>query len=504
MRVVAPNCAALVPLRWTSPAPAPSAACALPQLRRSGGVVALFGNKEPSDAESKRLEAEKLALKAEIAELQATELALKARSLAPDEPGEAPPATPPPVPPTVAPSPSPVAAGGESLALAELCIALDRSAQQAGLESSEALQRSVASAWQAARATQRGEVERLRKRLASAAELKAASDASSEGSFMEGVGAGTLYFEELEREMSSRLDFGGLWEMAENRTGSTVERRARARAVTRASFKLLAPLTTYKEEEEEVPVPGQGVVRPTSDRERLRLLERHEAADCVEYRLFGAALAEDDSLEEAALASILVDEDLAVGNVTSFIFRWFSDTIQEQELSEEEEMELRNALEVDDLEELTQSKLAPWLEPLAELLGRSTTVPSGVIFDLSDPESSGIKLTLFPMMLALVAVRQGNFEPLVVYYFSRLLARANMQALARYEARDAPMSPDTLVAEQEGSFIRKTVEDALASLGLAFFLSNLLFWGLAIYLSWQAFNAVGGYFAPPPYDPLNF
>ena len=108
------------------------------------------------------------------------------------------------------------------------------------------------------------------------------------------------------------------------------------------------------------------------------------------------------------------------------------------------------------------------------------------------------------MMLAAVAVRQGNFEPLVVYYFSRLLARFNTQALARYEARDVPMSPDLLVTEQESSFVQKNVLDILGTVGVSIVLVWSIFFGLTAYVLWQVVNAAMGAFLPPPYDPLNF
>ena len=104
------------------------------------------------------------------------------------------------------------------------------------------------------------------------------------------------------------LGVSELWQMADNITlSSSTERRARARAVTRASFKFLSTLTVYDEEEElkgddgKVAVPGEGLVSVSASRQRLRLLERHETANCVEYRMFAAALANDDAVDRGEL-----------------------------------------------------------------------------------------------------------------------------------------------------------------------------------------------------------
>jgi hypothetical protein len=240
---------------------------------------------EPTDAELKRLKAEKLALKAEVAALEAEKLQAGASVLRPPSP-----LPPPPVPVAPAPSPPPSvpdAAVGETVA--ELCVSIDRMSSAMDLESSQELQRSVVSAWGAAKLSQQSEIASLRRQLDSAVELEAAAKTDEEMSFGETMSSVSLRIEETER---SRKDFVGpndLWIMAENRSNSAVERAKRARALTRATFKFLSGLTAYDEEEDQagddakVAVPGEGLVSVNANRQRLRLLERHEAANCVEY-----------------------------------------------------------------------------------------------------------------------------------------------------------------------------------------------------------------------------
>ena len=90
------------------------------------------------------------------------------------------------------------------------------------------------------------------------------------------------------RARAGAIDVNDLVTKAENRTGSSdTERRARARALTIATYQFLAEQTAYDEEEEElgddgkVAGPGEGLVSVTASRQRLRLLERHEAAGCA-------------------------------------------------------------------------------------------------------------------------------------------------------------------------------------------------------------------------------
>jgi hypothetical protein len=295
-----------------------------PHLRRAAAPVSLFnfGRKESdeeaakeepaTDAEVKRLRAEKLQLQvreaagggetwsvraltlcarraarpqAELAELEAEKLSAGARQLAP------PSASPPPLPPPAAVSPappSPAAPASVSESAAQLCVTLDGAVKAMGLESSEPLQRTVLQAWSEARVSQSAEIATLRRQLDSAVELEAAATPDEDQSFGEAMATVSLRFEETERSRRGETDANQLWLMAENRTGSRVERRARARALTKASFKFLATLTAYDETEEQageegkVAVPGEGLISVAASRQRLRLLERHDAAECVE------------------------------------------------------------------------------------------------------------------------------------------------------------------------------------------------------------------------------
>ncbi len=140
--------------------------------------------------------------------------------------------------------------------------------------------------------------------------------------------------------------------LSENRSdASSFERRARARSVTKATFQLLRRLTPYDEADEEagdaakVPLPGEGVVVVNAARGRLRLLERHEAARCVEYRLFAECLAACDALEELAGAPATLEEEAAISNFTGFVSQWARTTLGKETWQEivdaEEDAEVR-------------------------------------------------------------------------------------------------------------------------------------------------------------------
>jgi hypothetical protein len=193
---------------------------------------------ETSEASTKRLEAEKLQLQAEIAQLEAEELALRARASkqskaggdAPDAPAEVTAATaataaaaadeskPSSPLPTAA---QPAAAAGVDEGLAEFCYAVERAAIVAGLSSTEALLRSVRSAWAAGQVAQRAEISRLKRTLGQAVELeRAAQEAEDAGprSFGDSMSETALRLEESERSRKDQIDAQLLWTMAENRT----------------------------------------------------------------------------------------------------------------------------------------------------------------------------------------------------------------------------------------------------------------------------------------------
>lgn len=497
-----------------------SAARARPALRTSVPVAGLFDafnrNKAADqgatrdtaalveeDSEQKRLKAEKLRLQAEIAELQAKELSLKARAIAP----------PPPPQPTVAPpspAPAPVMKSeevGESLA--ELCAAIEGAAASNGLESAEPLQRSVQAAWRTGRNMQQDEIATLKRRLDAAVQLEKAAPEEGERSFGETMAATSLRLEETERMRKQYVGVSELWQMADNITlSSTTERRARARAVTRASFKFLSTLTTYDEEEEQrgddgkVAVPGEGLVSVTASRQRLRLLERHESAGCVEYRMFAAALANDDAFESASGTELLLSEEQVTGNVTALLAQWFEMTFGQD--NEEWNEALGNDLA--EMQEELGSKekpLAPWLAPLAELLGRSTDVSLSP-GDILELEQITERATLFPLLLLALVGRQGNLEPLVVYYLARLLARFNARSLAKFEGRDLAANPDLAVAQAEASYVRQPQNEFLEGLAGGIVLTYVVSLALGAALLWNVVNGIFGAFAPPPIDPLAF
>ena len=420
----------------------------------------------------------------------------------------------PPAPAPMAPAPSPppparASSGDVGSSLAELCVALDGAASAAGLESSEALQRSVANAWQAARTEQQQQIQRLKRQLEAAVALEREAPPEEERSFGETMAATTLRLEESERMRRERPGVTELWQLAENRTaGSTTERRARSRALTRATFKFLSELTAYDEDEAQrgdeakVALPGEGLISVSGSRQRLRLLERHEAASCVEYRLFAASLAADDAFAEASGASLLVDELDANGNITAVVSRWFDGTFGKD--NEEWNEALGN--EIAEISEELGAKdkpLAPWLEPLSELLGRSTelNISPGDILDLDQVAE---RVTLFPVLLLSLVSRQGNFEPLVVYYVARVLGRFNAQALARFEGRDLGTGPDLAVSRSEASFVRATQEEVIGQLAGGVLLTYCGFLAVGAVVVYQLVSAFLGAFEPAPYDPLAF
>jgi hypothetical protein len=295
---------------------------------------------------------------------------------------------------------------------------------------------------------------------------------------------------------------------------STVERRARARALRRATFKYLASTMVVEEEEVEagddakVAVPGEGLISVDGSRQRLRLLERHEAAGRVEYRFFGAALSDEDGFEEAAGTTTLLYEQAAQSNSTAFLSAWFSGCFAGADSMDTEEFEKKYGEDLAELKlELAEGAgdgtLSRWLEPLAELLGSSTTIrldPDNFI----NVEEAARRVSLFPLFLAFLSSRQGNLELLAVYYLMRILGRQNAQALARFEGRSVPASLDAFVAKQEAMLLRQEQEDLFATVGFSFVFGYAISFALAAVVIWQLVNALFGFFEPVPPDPLAF
>ena len=92
-----------------------------------------------------------------------------------------------------------------------------------------------------------------------------------------------------------------------------------------------------------------------------------------------------------------------------------------------------------------------------------------------------------------------------MYYVSRLLGRINVNALARYEGRDVVgKTADQLVADAEATYVRKAQQEVLNSLGLAFVLNLVIFFGVGALALWFLSSALFGLIIPEPPDPLAF
>ena len=147
--------------------------------------------------------------------------------------------------------------------------------------------------------------------------------------------------------------------------------------------------------------------------------------------------------------------------------------------------------------------LVTWLEPLADLLGKSTNLRMSMSENMVDITTLFEKATLFPLFLGGIGGRQGNLEPLVIYYIARLLAKVNLVALAKYEAREVRGSADELVAEQEAAYVRKAQEEVAVGFGFALLINTVFFFAVSTWILWTLINAGYGYFYTP-YDPLAF
>ncbi|MDC0525377.1 hypothetical protein OAO87_00165 [bacterium] len=286
-------------------------------------------------------------------------------------------------------------------------------------------------------------------------------------------------------------------------------------------------------------VPGEGLVSVSAVRQRLRLLERHDAANCVEcaragpepprsatarraaplsrprhhhvpapaprpsspppqrarrYRLFAAALSNEDGLEEATGTPMLLDEEESASNVTSLMHgrqdahprqrpcaalvragsrhhpclcaprrsKWVTQVFRDDD-DWKEMMASEDMADVREEMAAANGTLIGWFEPVCELLGRSTRVrlSPGDLLDLDEliATTSG-----FPLLLVSLTGRQGNTELLPVYYLARTLGRLNVLALASFEGRDlGSKSADEVVAEQEATFVRRSQQEVLNS-----------------------------------------
>jgi hypothetical protein len=391
---------------------------------------------------------------------------------------------------------------------AEFLEFIKKTAEQRGTQKPELLQQIVAKALDEGQNMQRAEIEQLRNLL---------EKPPAKGLFPP------------KNELASVPD---LISKATN-PGITVKE---SRDLAKDTFKLFAALTEAPEvEEERIPVPGKGLIPTSSLRQRLKVLEQHEAASCVEYRLFAVALSNDDSLEGALGSCFIEDKQQAARSSSAFFSRVTSAPgmmpmpgmpmpgmpmagmgpgmpMFEMSLDTVDGVPNFEAMKPPDLADLENRVLRSWLPPLADLLGSSKKAPStpklppGMVA-LGPGVSLGEEASLFPLFLTSVA-SQGNFEPLIVYYLSRLVGRFNVQAVARSVSRAQPLKPDEIVTEQESKYLSRIQQEAFekagSSLGFSLFLSSAfsLFVLYAIFST--LYGLVSGIFAPPPVDPLSF
>merc|ERR1719235_2000784 len=114
---------------------------------------------------------------------------------------------------------------------------------------------------------------------------------------------------------------------------------------------------------------------------------------------------------------------------------------------------------LDEVDEMEDARFDPndpntvWLEALAKVLSRAGGVFKTALPDFDEVTQS---FSSFPVLLVVLASRSGDFELLPVYVTARLLARANLAELARYEGRAVPMKLDDIVSEQEAALCRSS------------------------------------------------
>lgn len=495
----------------------------------AGRRIAMAADPDADSDELKRLQAERLALKAQIAELEAERLSVEADASKSDSPGAAEQSSVPSqeltASGTIRSSSSPAisqltatgtiqssttAAGTESppgTSLQQLLAFLDSTGMQAGLNSTAQLKQIVSKAWDTARVMQRDEITKIRRILDLAGELKNASQSQGQLSIGEKFNAEATKMEETLRVQSEQILVPQLVEMSQNRSGSLAERRARARVLTRAAFKFLAKQAPddTEEKEEEVPVPGEGLVSLRPGLLRLRLLEQHERAGCVEYRFFAAALADDDMFAEAAGTSNIVTSEQA-NILPDLVASWFSPEEVLQEVGEIQGKQYLEEMEKS-MKEMKTSNVMTWLKPLSDLLKQDTS------FDKALPQIGNIlgledgpirEVTLFPLLVGYCGFTQGNFEPLVVYYFARVLARFNAQEIARCEGRDVAGMTDAWVSRQEAEILAQPTQEALQIFISGFIFAAVVQISLFTVAAYYLIDAITNAFTPPAVDPLAF
>ena len=426
----------------------------------------------------------------------------------------------------------------------------------------KAMQEAVAAAWVAAGEEQAAEIIALREKLSSAEAIlggeapegaAAAAAAGDDGrpwwqqfadgwnEFKEELDA----VEDTQKRIEEEISIENLWDLSEeNEKGiDAAERAMRARNLTLGLFRFLKGLQLEGVAKSEqsgdgssddgdtaVQLPnGEGIVAVAPLRARLKRLEAHAAAGCVEYQLFGESLATSDAFAAAAGAD-LPPEEAATALPTAF-GRWLFRTMDQEEIDEmvmqleeeEKESEVQRAQFGAQLgaqfgailrrHALTAHPPAPpqeeeaayralrggiegrelppfWLERMGELLRRV----DGYNGDMDD------EFNPVPMLLLLLCARQGSFEATAVYMVARALAVMNIRKLAEAQGLVAPPDAEKQVALREGELVEDV---ATAAIGLLVG-SYLLGLVLGLVLLWQAGALVLGLLSGPPPDPLDF
>jgi len=359
--------------------------------------------------------------------------------------------------------------------VASLCAVVDEECAARLGDRMERLCEAIVAAWSRGQSLQRSEIQRLKRVVKAAEELK--QDNKSE-TFQEVFANARVYITEITRSDSESISLDKLWDLADGVAKTPVAKRMESRALTKATFKFLSQATgenpdNEDSDAEEVAVPGEGMVALDTARSRLRLLERHEAAGCVEYRLFASALSECDDLEAVASAPATLDNSSLKEQLwDNFSIKWIKSALGESgllELLAAEDAEVREMLE-----EADGSELPLWPDVLLSQLFQSGPSKLLAIDDIDDFFEFAGKISFFPLLLSTLASMQGNIELFAIYYFAQHLARINLKALAAFEGKWTPNRLDQLVSQQEALLLKETVNDLLVSFGTTLLISFLL------------------------------
>ena len=462
------------------------------------------------DAERQALEAERLALEAERKALAAERAALEAERLVSAlEPAPAPAPTPTPAPPP----PTPVDIGPMANMLRTALTALTENREPS--QPVEDLVAAATEAWTEAMTTQREEIEILRARVPLAEAAYTQMNAVKFEKLWETASAEVNERERANKETTSFRDLLQLSE-EESEDESDLERKsARARKLSKAifdfhSYRIAAPTINAEgqQDDTEVVVPGEGVVLLNRTRARLELLERHDAAGVVEYRLFGAALSASQSFSAAAAAGLPAagEEDAAVAQAVGRYIR-FLPNFDAEELRQDLDGEAVTEEEKLNAEELMAAakgeKRPPfWLEEHGNLARRwqqfDTEEDLEAALDISFP------VPVFPALVFLMCVRLGSFEPVATYVVARTVARLNLQALEPAKALAPAKELDRQIAVQEQQLIDDFAQSAVVWLSAGSFAIVVLSF-IGLFLAWGAVRDIVLVLlaGPAPPDPFS-